>query len=328
MRADQGLTLIELLIVIVILGILSAIIVFSVEGITNRGEAASCEASAQTVRIGAQAFYAQGQGPDQAARYPNDLQELADSDFVDTLPGTLSNGNLTLTFATGTFFVYNPTTGSVDSTGCGTVGNGGGGGGGGGSPVTAQVPGGTVSGGESVTLSATISGTAPTQVQFLVDGSPVGTDNSGPPWSVNWTATPGNHTVVARATINGSPVDSAGVALNVDAPAVAPTGGSVSLGGFGQNLTDGESITATTSGWTGTVTGYTYQWQRRSGINGFCFGGYSNFGNVSPSSGTTTQTTNITQTQNTNSDYCYRVVVTAYNGALSNSATSAEEYAD
>jgi len=127
MRADQGLTLIELLIVIVILGILSAIIVFSVEGITNRGEAASCEASAQTVRIAAQAFYAQGQGPDQAARYPNDLQELVDDDFVDSLPGTLSADGLTLTFATGTFFVYNPTTGSVDSTGCGTVGSGGGG---------------------------------------------------------------------------------------------------------------------------------------------------------------------------------------------------------
>jgi len=129
MRADQGLTLIELLIVIVILGILSAIIVFSVEGITNRGEAASCEASAQTVRIAAQAFYAQGQGPDQAARYPNDLQELVDDDFVDSLPGTLSADGLTLTFATGTFFVYSPTTGSVDSTGCGTVGSGGSGGG-------------------------------------------------------------------------------------------------------------------------------------------------------------------------------------------------------
>ena len=43
-RQDEGgFTLIELLIVIVILGVLAGIVVFSVRGITDRGEASACK---------------------------------------------------------------------------------------------------------------------------------------------------------------------------------------------------------------------------------------------------------------------------------------------
>ena len=44
---ESGFTLIELLIVIVILGVLSGIVVFSVSGITNRGNKAACKATSE-----------------------------------------------------------------------------------------------------------------------------------------------------------------------------------------------------------------------------------------------------------------------------------------
>lgn len=56
---DKGFTLIELLIVIVILGILAAIVVFSVQGITNRGNLAACKADVASVTTAEEAFYAQ-----------------------------------------------------------------------------------------------------------------------------------------------------------------------------------------------------------------------------------------------------------------------------
>lgn len=58
-RNDGGFTLIELLIVIVILGVLAAIVVFSVRGITDTGEEAACEANEETARIAIEAYYAQ-----------------------------------------------------------------------------------------------------------------------------------------------------------------------------------------------------------------------------------------------------------------------------
>ena len=48
-RKDEGgFTLIELLIVIVILGVLAAIVAFSVRGITDRGEESACKAEVKT----------------------------------------------------------------------------------------------------------------------------------------------------------------------------------------------------------------------------------------------------------------------------------------
>ena len=58
-RRDQGgFTLIELLIVIVILGILAAIVAFSVRGITDRGDVSACKAEVKTVATAEEAYYA------------------------------------------------------------------------------------------------------------------------------------------------------------------------------------------------------------------------------------------------------------------------------
>jgi prepilin-type N-terminal cleavage/methylation domain-containing protein len=58
-KNESGFTLIELLIVIVILGVLAAIVVFSVQGITDRGKNSACKADKETVITAAEAFAAQ-----------------------------------------------------------------------------------------------------------------------------------------------------------------------------------------------------------------------------------------------------------------------------
>lgn len=57
-NGEKGFTLIELMIVIVILGVLAGIVVFSVQFITNRGNAAACNTNMKNVQSAAEAFYA------------------------------------------------------------------------------------------------------------------------------------------------------------------------------------------------------------------------------------------------------------------------------
>src|SRR5690349_2647165 len=57
-QGEGGFTLIELLIVIVILGILAAIVVFAVGGITDKGDASACKSDAKNVEVAQEAYYA------------------------------------------------------------------------------------------------------------------------------------------------------------------------------------------------------------------------------------------------------------------------------
>jgi general secretion pathway protein G len=64
----KGFTLIELLVVIVILGILAAVVVFAVGGITDKGQSSACKTDARTLRTAAEAYTAQeGTGTARAA---------------------------------------------------------------------------------------------------------------------------------------------------------------------------------------------------------------------------------------------------------------------
>ncbi len=56
---EGGFTLIELLIVIVVLGILAAIVVFALGGVTGKSTAAACQADAKTVGVGVGALMAE-----------------------------------------------------------------------------------------------------------------------------------------------------------------------------------------------------------------------------------------------------------------------------
>jgi len=54
----KGFTLIELLVVIVILGILAAVVVFSVRGVTNNSKDNACKTEKRTLAVAAEAYYA------------------------------------------------------------------------------------------------------------------------------------------------------------------------------------------------------------------------------------------------------------------------------
>jgi len=71
LKQDGGFTLIELLIVIVILGILAAIVVFSVNGITDRGKVSACKADVTSVTVASEAYFAQNNS------YAADLAHLS-----------------------------------------------------------------------------------------------------------------------------------------------------------------------------------------------------------------------------------------------------------
>jgi general secretion pathway protein G len=79
-KDDSGFTLIELLMVIVILGVLATIVVFSVQGITDTGEEAACKADLKTVETAVEAYYAQNNGD-----YPDAMGDLVPS-FLHSLP--------------------------------------------------------------------------------------------------------------------------------------------------------------------------------------------------------------------------------------------------
>jgi general secretion pathway protein G len=60
-KNESGFTLVELLIVIVILGVLSGIVVFSVSQFNDKGKLSACKADLKSVEIATEAFYAQNQ---------------------------------------------------------------------------------------------------------------------------------------------------------------------------------------------------------------------------------------------------------------------------
>lgn len=98
-QGSEGFTLIELLIVIVIIGILAAIVVFSVSGVTNNGAAAACKQTLNEAQTAVEAYYANNSNT-----YPATLASLTPS-YLKTAPSL-----------TGVTFNYNSTTGTVTTT--------------------------------------------------------------------------------------------------------------------------------------------------------------------------------------------------------------------
>lgn len=73
---DPGFSLIELLIVIVILGVLATVVVFSVAGITDNGQESACDADRRVLATAAEAYF---------ANYTTDMITATDGSIENTL---------------------------------------------------------------------------------------------------------------------------------------------------------------------------------------------------------------------------------------------------
>jgi prepilin-type N-terminal cleavage/methylation domain-containing protein len=86
-KADDGFTLVELLIVIVVLGILAGIVVFGVANFKGQADTAACKANVKTVQVAIDAYSATNPG------FPT-LDELVAGNYIKTKPAgvTITNG--------------------------------------------------------------------------------------------------------------------------------------------------------------------------------------------------------------------------------------------
>ncbi|HET7488544.1 MAG TPA: prepilin-type N-terminal cleavage/methylation domain-containing protein [Acidimicrobiales bacterium] len=78
---EGGFTLIELLVVIVILGILAAVVVFAVSGITDKGQTSACKIDTNTIRTAEEAYLASPAGN---GSYVSTTQSLASAGFLSS----------------------------------------------------------------------------------------------------------------------------------------------------------------------------------------------------------------------------------------------------
>lgn len=75
-KNDEGFTLVELLIVIVILGILATVVVFAVQGITDTGKQNACDVGQRTIETAVEAYYAEN------SAWPADINTLVTAGYV------------------------------------------------------------------------------------------------------------------------------------------------------------------------------------------------------------------------------------------------------
>jgi general secretion pathway protein G len=92
---ESGFTLIELLIVIVVLGVLSAIVVFGVSGINDNSKLSACKADKKSVEIAAEAYYANSPAPH---TYAADIAALVTAKFLREAP---SSADYTISYSGG-----------------------------------------------------------------------------------------------------------------------------------------------------------------------------------------------------------------------------------
>jgi len=99
--SERGFTLIELLIVIVVLGILAAIVIFSLTGVTGQSNAAACNADGKSIEIAADAYSAFN------GSYPTQSTDVVGTgtgptaSYLQSWP-TLENGAYSFSFGSNT----------------------------------------------------------------------------------------------------------------------------------------------------------------------------------------------------------------------------------
>lgn len=99
---DQGFTLMELLIVIVVLGVIAGIVVFSLTGVSAQAAVAACKSDASTVQTAVVAYEAD---PKHDGSAPTGISQLT----PDYLHSTPSSPDYTISLDNGTVMVTAPT---------------------------------------------------------------------------------------------------------------------------------------------------------------------------------------------------------------------------
>jgi prepilin-type N-terminal cleavage/methylation domain-containing protein len=99
-ETESGFTLIELLIVIVVLGILAAIVVFSLSGVSGQSKAAACTSDGKSIEVAADAYQASNAGT-----YPSALSVLTPT-YLHSLPVSTNGYSFGLNTAASTVLVY------------------------------------------------------------------------------------------------------------------------------------------------------------------------------------------------------------------------------
>jgi general secretion pathway protein G len=97
----KGFTLVELLVVIVILGILAAVVVFAVSGITDTAADNACQSEVRTVRTAVEAYKADNELSSGTGINTSTLVGTGDGKYLTTDPEYVEVTNGTLSLVSG-----------------------------------------------------------------------------------------------------------------------------------------------------------------------------------------------------------------------------------